>query len=159
MEAGDRFGWALTTGDFDGDRRDDLAIGSPGEDIGTIPNAGQVHVLYGSASGPSMTRIQSWHQDSTGIPDQLESGDNFGYALSAWNYGRTNHADLAIGAPFEDLFSLAGLEQVDAGAVHVIYGSATGLSSTATAAQFWTQDSSGINDVAQPGDRFGHALY
>jgi hypothetical protein len=158
VETGDLFGWSLAAGDFDGDLRDDLAIGVPGEDVGSITNAGMVTVLYGSSSGPSLTRIQHWHQDSSGILDVAEPGDQFGYAVAAWNYGKDSRSDLAVGAPFEDIVSAStGTLQQDAGAVHVIYGSSVGLSSTSN--QFWHQDSSGIKDVAQPGDRFGNALY
>ncbi len=158
VEAGDRMGWALAVGDFDSDGRDDLAIGVPGEDVGSIVDAGLVTVLYGSSSGPSLTRIQNWTQDSSGILDVAEPGDQFGYALSAWNYGKTSHADLAIGAPFEDIVSASsGTLQLDAGAVNVIYGSSTGLTSTGN--QFWHQDSPNINGVSQPGDRFGNSLY
>ncbi len=158
VEAGDRMGWALAVGDFDSDGRDDLAIGVPGEDVGSITDAGLVTVLYGSSSGPSLTRIQNWTQDSTGILDVAEPGDQFGYALSAWNYGKTSHADLAIGTPFEDIVSASsGTLQLDAGAVNVIYGSSTGLTSTGN--QFWHQDSPSINGVSQPGDRFGNSLY
>jgi hypothetical protein len=158
VEAGDRMGWALAVGDFDSDGRDDLAIGVPGEDVGNIVDAGLVTVLYGSSSGPSLTRVQNWTQDSSGIVDVAEPGDQFGYAVSAWNYGKTAHADLAIGAPFEDVVSAStGTLQLDAGAVNVIYGSSTGLSSTGN--QFWHQDSTSINGTAQPGDRFGNSLY
>jgi len=158
VEAGDRFGWALAVGDFDSDGRDDLAIGSPGENVGSITDAGMVTILYGSSTGPSLTRVQNWTQDSSGILDVAEPGDQFGYALSSWNYGKTAHADLAIGAPFEDVVSAStGTLQLDAGAVNVLYGSSTGLTSTGN--QFWTQDSPNINGTAQPGDRFGNSLY
>jgi len=40
--------------------------------------------------------------------------------------------------------------------VHVLYGSASGLS--ATGSQYWTQDASGIADAIETGDRFGSAL-
>jgi len=50
----------------DGDGYDDLAIGVPGEDIGTINWAGGVNVLYGFANGLTASRDQF-----SGIP-QLE---------------------------------------------------------------------------------------
>ena len=161
VEAGDRFGWALTTGRFNGDVRADLAIGSPGEDINAIANAGIVHVLYGDSSGLSLAGNQLWHQDIANIPDTAEAGDGFGYALSSGNYGKSSQSDLAIGVPFEDLLSaVTGTQQADAGAVIVLYGSSSGLAATATTpAELWHQDTSGINDSAQPGDQFGFALY
>jgi hypothetical protein len=45
--AGDRFGAALATGDFDGNGADDLAIGMPGEALGAAAAAGAVTVTYG----------------------------------------------------------------------------------------------------------------
>ena len=87
-----------------------------------------------------------------------EPGDQFGYALSAWNFGHTGHRDLAIGAPFEDLTStVTGTLMQDAGAIHVLYGSTGGL--VAAGSQFWTQDSANVNDSVQVGDRFGNTLY
>ena len=44
----------------------------------------------------------------------------------------------------------------DAGAVNVLYGSASGL--TATGDEIWTQDSTGIEDTAEANDNFGYAL-
>jgi len=159
-ETGDRFGWSLAAGRFDLNLSSDLAIGVPGEDLGSIEDAGIVEVLYGSSSGPSLTNTQIWSQDSTGVPDAAEAGDQFGYSLSAWNYGRTPQADLAIGVPFEDVFSSNfGTQQGDAGAVNIIYGSPVGLAANSNGPQFWTQDSSGILDLAEAGDHFGEALY
>jgi hypothetical protein len=44
--------------------------------------------------------------------------------------------------------------------VEVIYGSSSGLSATSPRTdQFWTQDSTDVNDVAESGDRFGEAVY
>src|SRR6185503_13408667 len=65
-------------------------------------------------------------------------------------------ADLAIGVPEEDT---GGAE--DAGAVNVIYGSASGLTATdpnVPAPQFWSQNSTGISGASEAGDRFGAAL-
>jgi hypothetical protein len=164
VEAGDRFGWSLAVGRFNTDFAidfADLAIGSPGEDIGSIKDAGMVSVLYGTTSGPSLTQVQTWHQDRAGVPDLSEPGDQFGYSISAWNFGYNDRSDLAIGAPFEDIVSAStGTLQLDAGAVTIIYGGASGLSaSDATPSQFWHQDTPSVNDVAQEGDRFGSTLY
>jgi hypothetical protein len=158
VEAGDRFGWALAAGDFNGDTYDELAIGSPGEDVGNLADAGMVSVISGSSTGLRISTGRAITQDSSGIPDVSEPGDQFGYALSAWNFGHTTHRDLAIGAPFEDLTSTGtGTLMQDAGAIHVLYGSTGGL--VAAGSQFWTQDSTNVNDSVQVGDRFGNTLY
>jgi hypothetical protein len=59
--------------------------------------------------------------------------------------------DLAIGAPHETVGSV-----VAAGAVHVLYGSTSGL--TGTGSQVLTQDSPGVPGTAELGDTFGVAL-
>ncbi|HYU57407.1 MAG TPA: integrin alpha, partial [Actinomycetota bacterium] len=37
--------------DFNGDGYGDLAVGVPGENIGSVANAGAVNVIYGSPTG------------------------------------------------------------------------------------------------------------
>jgi len=110
----ERFGYALAAGDMDGDGSDDLAIGVPGEGSGA---SGAVIALYGGASGltPSGSRI--WTQDSSGVPGTREHGDHFGATLAISDFGRSGRADLAVGAPGEDL---AG--RSDAGVVGLLYG-------------------------------------
>jgi hypothetical protein len=77
-ETGDLFGSSLVAGDFDGDGNDDLAIGVPGEDIGSTQSAGMVNVLYGSASGLSSVSDQSFHQATAGISGSVEPYDRVG---------------------------------------------------------------------------------
>jgi len=50
-QTGDRFGIALTAGNFNGNGFDDLAIGTDGEDTMGKTNAGAVYVLYGASGG------------------------------------------------------------------------------------------------------------
>ena len=144
-------------GDFNGDGFDDLAIGVPGETLGSISSAGAVEVIYGSSSGLSATLAhadQFWTQDSTNIDNQAETGDMFGRSLVIGDFNADGFDDLVVGVPVEDLGS-----SINAGAVHVIYGSSSGLSATsAHADQFWTQDSTDIDDIAEPDDQFGSSL-
>ncbi len=84
-EAGDLFGDAVTTGNFDGDAWSDIAVGVPGEGVGSIGGAGGVNVLYGSSGGISGSGNQFWSQQSTGIQGVAEREDFFGQAVS----GRT----------------------------------------------------------------------
>jgi hypothetical protein len=114
-ESGDHFGDALAAGDFDGDGFTDLAIGVPDEGFGAASAAGAVNVLYGSAAGLTLAGNQFWAQDSTGIADQSEIGDNFGQALAAGDFDGDGFVDLAVGVPDETLGSI-----LNAGSVNVL---------------------------------------
>jgi hypothetical protein len=120
VESGDRFGSALTIGDFNGNGKDDLAVGVPGENFGGATNTGMVVVLYGSTSGLRPATWQRLGQRRVGGADQ--SGDQFGFALAAGDFDGDGKDDLAIGAPFEDIL---GAEK--AGKVYLYEGSASGL--------------------------------
>jgi len=60
-EKGDNFGWALDSGNFNGDDENDLAIGIPGKDISGTSDAGSVQILYGSRE-PSYPMARSGAQ-------------------------------------------------------------------------------------------------
>ena len=146
-EAGDGFGGALAAGDFNGDSREDLAVGAGQENQGR----GVVHVLVGSASRLTATGSQLWSQGSSGVGGMAEVGDGFGAALATGAINPGGHADLAIGAPGEDVGGV-----MDAGAVNVLYSSGGGL--TAAGNQVWSQDSPGVAGIAETQDFLGSAL-
>lgn len=142
------FGFALASGDFDGDGIDDLAIGVPRDTVGGVP-AGGVNILYGTVDGPSGIGAQLWTQETPGIGG-TPSNDRFGSTLATGDFDRDGYDDLAIGVPRD------WIGRVMAGAVNVIYGSAAGL--TANGSKRWHQGSVGIPGSNQDLDSFGAAL-
>jgi hypothetical protein len=143
---GPEFGFALASGDFDGDGAHDLAIGAPW----TGSRRGSVYVLYGGSSGLDAAGAQLWSQDSAGVPGTSEDDDVFGIAVAALDVDRSGQADLAIGASGESAHRAA------AGRVSVIPGRAGGLSSAGIRA--WSQDSPGVKDSEEREDHFGSSL-
>jgi len=152
-EQNDYFGWTLTVGDFDGDGYDDLAVGAPFEDW-NVQDAGIVQVLYGSAGGLTDAGNQLWRQEASGLPETEEIGDHFGESLATGDFNNDGYADLAIGVSDENFEYDPTL--YDVGVVHILYGSADGL--TATDNQLWHQDTTGVQDSPQQYDAFGSAL-
>jgi hypothetical protein len=155
-ETQDFLGSAVAAGDFNGDGRADLAAGAPGETLAVVAvAAGAVNVLYGSAGGLTATGNQVWSQDSPGVANITQPRDLFGSALAAGDVNGDGRAELAVGVPgetFDDPPSFIA----EHGVVHVLVGSPGGL--TGTGSQLWSQDSAGIADQAEDGDRLGSAL-
>jgi hypothetical protein len=148
-QADDMFGASLAAGNFNGDNRDDLAIGVPGESIGSRSGCGAVVVMRGTAnSGLVITHHQFWHQNSADTLDSNENNDGFGTSLGAGDFDGDGRDDLAVGVPFENI---AG--RSDAGIVHAFYGSSTLLS--AANDQLWHQNVAGINAACGDDDTFG----
>jgi FG-GAP repeat len=150
-ESGDFFGLALAAGDFNHDAFDDLAVGAPDEDVGSLSEAGAVNVLYGSAGLLTGVGSQLFTQDSPGVAGTAASGDFLGDALAAGDFNNDTFADLAVGVPLEEVGSAR-----DAGAVNVLPGSAGRL--TGVGSQYFTQDSPGVGSAAEIIDLFGDTL-
>ncbi len=150
-ENNDRFGAAIAAGDVDGDGLVDLAVGIPGENIGTVVGAGAVQVFFGDAGGFTAQNGLFVHQDLSGMPDTAEGGDGFGASLATGNFNGDSFSDLAIGVSEEDLGST-----LDAGAVHVLNGSAQGPQ--ATGSLLLHQNETGVEGEAAAFERFGWAL-
>ncbi|UUU28135.1 FG-GAP and VCBS repeat-containing protein [Streptomyces sp. DSM 40750] len=120
--------------DFDKDGYGDIAIGTPLYD----KYKGRLTLWYGAASGPA--KSARFTQATKGIKDTPEADDSFGASLSAGDVNGDGYRDLAIGAYGEKLGS-----QSYAGAVHVLYGTRSGL--TATGSQWFARNTPGV-----PGD-------
>jgi hypothetical protein len=144
------FGTALAAGRFSASGYDDLAIGVP-DQTQAESLAGAVVVLRGSTDGLATRDSQRWTQDSPGIVGRAQESDLFGFSLAVGRFGRGGQEDLAIGVPFEDIDRVE-----DTGALHVVYGSAGGL--TAAGNQMLSQKSRGIAGVPESRDFFGGEL-
>ncbi|WP_392966292.1 VCBS repeat-containing protein [Streptomyces sp. LN245] len=77
-EKGDDFGLGISVGDVNADGYADVAVGTPGEAIGTVASAGAVAVLRGGASGLTGRGAVSFSQNTTGVPGTAEKNDLFG---------------------------------------------------------------------------------
>ncbi len=143
-EAGDRFGAALATGDFDGDGFDDLVVGAPLEDVGST-ESGAVTLFFGSPTGIGNGDFI----DQTLSAAANEDGDGFGAALAAGDFDDDGFDDLVVGTPGEA--TDAG-QVVHSGVVHVFAGGAGGL---AAGVLFQQPQAGGTN---QDGDELGAAL-
>ncbi|MGW7549111.1 VCBS repeat-containing protein [Streptomyces sp. NPDC054770] len=111
-------------GDFNGDGYRDAVLPAPGANVSGKEGAGAVVVLYGSASGLSTSRRKTITQNTAGVPGAVEAGDAFGAATATADLNRDGYADLVVGTPYEDTS-----KGTDSGAVTVLWGSRSGLTS------------------------------
>ncbi|MFF7392162.1 FG-GAP repeat protein [Streptomyces scabiei] len=99
-EDGDDFGAALSAGDLDGDHRPELVVGVPGEDVGTVKDAGGYVVMNGTENGLHGGLARS--QSTPNMPGAAEAGDRFGAQVTVGDYNRDGLWDTAVSAPGEN---------------------------------------------------------
>lgn len=140
-ERGDRFGAAVHLVPDPAGRAPTLLVGTPGEDVGTKADAGSVTIARISRSSLEPTgTIRTVDQNSAGLAGTVESGDQFGAAVSSMRYG--SGTAYLVGVPGEDVGS-----RKDAGMVQTV-GNNKG----------WTQGSTGVPGTVEAGDRMGASL-
>lgn len=160
-ETNDQFGMSLAAGNLGKGAEDDLVVGVPREThVNNGTKQGAVHVIFGSPGGLTSTDNQLWTQDSAGVADAAEDGDEFGWAVTVADFGNGSTPDLAVGVPREDyeFIGRASTEEVYqlSGLVHVLYGSPSGP--TSGGSQIWTQNSTNVQDTREELDQFGWSL-
>jgi hypothetical protein len=143
-EAGDHFGQVLALA-HDGR----LAVGEPGEDVGSRSDAGAVTVLAtdSQAGGTLRSAAKVW-QDSPGVSDTSEPGDGFGSSVSF--VGPT----LVVGVPGEDLGHIRNAGMVQTFSTNSSSRGPKPITAQATV----TQESAGMPGGSERGDRFGAAV-
>ena len=146
-EAGDHFGETMiASGVSVAGTAQALAVGTPGEDVGTAVDAGVVMAFRFSSSNGTMSRAgRVVRQGANGIPDTPEAGDGFGSSLAETG-GNSNQVSV-VGVPGEDIGGVS-----DAGMVHELDG---GLATHFTTLH---QNSPRVPDSNESGDRFGAAV-
>jgi hypothetical protein len=137
-ETGDHLGESLAAGTTAAGEPF-VAIGAPGESLGSLAKAGEVFYVHGTAN-------VALHQDVADAPGTAEANDRFGETLAA----DTNH--LAVGAPGEAIGTDA-----DAGGV-AVYSHTLNADKRPTPLFGLDQDLDAVSGGAEPGDLFGASL-
>ncbi|MFI7342951.1 VCBS repeat-containing protein [Streptomyces sp. NPDC050085] len=136
-EASDLFGYAVAAGTTSG--KPFLAIGAPGEAIGSLQDAGCIEYMQGTMRG-------SVNQDDPGIAGDAEANDRFGASLAA------TPKYFAVGAPGEGIGAETFAGNVGLFTHVVSDGRPTFLGAA-------SEDSPALTSgTAESGDRFGTAL-
>jgi hypothetical protein len=147
----DGFGSSLAVADFGNGPEADLAVGVRADDLPGAIDGGTVNVLYGSPTGLSTIGNQLWSRQGPALLGAQKPLESFGWDVVAANLGGGTEADLVVAVPFQNVGPA-----VDAGAVAILFGSATGLSATGDA--IITLDTTDVVGVPMRDDQFGSSL-
>lgn len=120
-EGGDGMGLSVACGAIDGDSYDDLLVGVPFENIGSVTDAGTAVYLRGSASGVTTSGSRLLGQDTAGISGTHEKNDRFGYRVAIGDVPGGSYAEAIISAPGEN---------ENYGQIHSLHGTATSLTTS-----------------------------
>lgn len=131
----------VRTGDFDGDKIFETVVSSPETNCGK----GAVYIV--TADGV----LTTWTRETPGVLGDAACDDLFGASLAVGDFDGDGYDDLAIAAPGAN-----DTGQAASGSVHVLHGSALGL--TAAGDQLWTLNTPNIQGVAKADDHWGDSL-
>jgi hypothetical protein len=126
IAANDNLGFAVATGDVNGDGIDDLLMGAPGADFdGAVDraNTGAVFVIFGAVGFPTGTLDLATAGTADAAIFGQRTGDGFGSSIAVGDIGGANTIeDIVVGAPGN-----AGPQndRTNGGSVHVVFGATT----------------------------------
>ncbi|AVP99482.1 hypothetical protein C7S18_20920 [Ahniella affigens] len=129
-QAGAQQGFAVASGDLNGDGLSDLAVGQPNFDTANA-NAGRVEIYYGTLGGFDATPDVSLTGNAANV--------QFGRALAIGDFNRDGYGDLAVGAP---------IQASNGGEVHLYYGNAGTLNTAVDR----------VLSIAQTGAQYGDVV-
>lgn len=153
VEANDAFGTALAAD------ANHIAVGAPGDAIGSDANAGNVqvfsHTLNSEGRPAAMFGLD---QDLDTVSGGAEAGDDFGRSLAIVTHrpsgaATANESILAVGSPGEDL-TVDGVAKADVGSVLTFRITAAGTYSQLYGVSSGTATDD-VSGTSEAGDRFG----
>ena len=148
IEAFDRWGSVLTIGDFNGDLKDDLAIGTPAEGIGNLLRSGAITILYGSNIGLTGLGSSTIHQNNPGLNLNAQNADHWGDSLGALDINGDGKSELVVGASSKSIGT-----QFDSGIISLFWGTDQGI--IPEFSRYLDQNITGIPDDNKSTDYWG----
>jgi hypothetical protein len=107
-EAMEFFGNTFTAGNLSRGEKADLVVGVPSSTVDTTDGAGLEHVFYGSDDGFAQGDNQLWHPGQADVLGEPHPFERFGASMRTADLGRSNHADLFVGAPSDEVAGMGG---------------------------------------------------
>ncbi len=140
-QSGDKLGYSLVVGSFNGDNYADFAISAPYSNNGNTLQAGRVYLFYGAPNLPALIDLNSDSANHQFIGEA--TNDALGQSLLFTDLNNDSIDELVIGAPEADKSELSNCGKVYLIWSHETYSSSVYLSEAGNVTYF---AGSAIND-------------
>ncbi|HST80743.1 MAG TPA: FG-GAP and VCBS repeat-containing protein, partial [Kineosporiaceae bacterium] len=143
----------IVTGNFNGDKYDDLVVANFDEaDLKVKATfAGAVWIILGGPGGLRVDQVTHVNQSTSGVSGTSAASDAFGSTLAAGDVTGDGMDELLIGIPNKKVGG-----KKEAGAVVVLKGSSTGT--VTSGAQWLDQSTPGVPGAPEYRDHFGQSI-